>query len=350
MTSRAEEDQKNFPAYAITFYLRYLSTTLVGRSLSFDEHKKVLQDKIKALPVILNNWMSTPYFATSFRLLLQSQLSVNGSKDGINFNLPGNLAQYLVKNNLPYSTLLTADYCIDDAGAKVSCDTGAPYNAGVLTTRAYMASNASRFNLRRARKLLDQFACSSYPMSTQLQAPIPKMDLLTMFQEDQEPNAVQFGNGTHCYTCHSQFGAHAQFFVKFDSFGKYQSSATGEQDPSPVAEPGRSTQNLFTSHLSSSSKSSEASQMFGQNVNNLQEASQVMINNPLFLPCAIRNIIQYYLRLQRSDAEKINGDLLKVIKNQIEYESQNPTVQQIVLHSLTNPYVIESVLQAGENQ
>ena len=90
--------------------------------------------------------------------------------------------------------------------------------------------------------------------------------------------------------------------------------------------------------------------MFGQNVNNLQEASQVMINNPLFLPCAIRNIIQYYLRLQRSDAEKINGDLLKVIKNQIEYESQNPTVQQIVLYSLTNPYVIESVLQAGENQ
>ncbi|MBK8203416.1 MAG: hypothetical protein IPK68_14170 [Bdellovibrionales bacterium] len=168
-------------------------------------------------------------------------------------------------------------------------------------------------------------------MNRALQIPILKQDLITMFQDDQPPNAgEQFGNGTACYSCHSQFGAHAQFYVKFDSLGVYQASATGEQDTTPGVEAGRSKNNLYTSHLNTSAKSSEESQMFGHTVRNLAEAAKVMTESPLFLQCGIRNVLQYYLRLLQNEADGINEDLIETIHQKILVESKEPTFQQII--------------------
>ncbi len=345
------EDSKVYPSEAIAFYLRQVSSTIIGRPLSLEEKNLIEEKRIEAVAEILDQWMTSGFFITSVRSMLETQMSVSGKANGVNFNLPGNLAAYLAQNKLPYSSILTANYCIGDDGKKTPCDTGAPYSAGVLTTKAYMVNGQGRFNLRRARKMLKQFACKQYPLNRTLQIPLLKQDLITMFQDDQAPNTGdQFGNGTACYSCHSQFGAHTQFYVKFDSFGVYQASATGEQDTSPGVEAGRSKNNLYTSHLNTSAKSSEESQMFGHTVSNLAEAAKVMTESPLFLQCGIRNVLQYYLRLLQNEADGINEDLIETIHQKILNESKDPTFQQIIKQALIHPLVIESVLKAGRDK
>ena len=105
------------------------------------------------------------------------------------------------------------------------------------------------------------FACSDYPMDNTLQPPMPRESLIPLFQVDRatDTSAGTFGNGFACYTCHSQFSAHAQVFVKFDDQGRYQAGATGLQDM--AAEQGRSTNGLFTSHFTGAAAASELTSM-----------------------------------------------------------------------------------------
>src|SRR5262249_31946514 len=149
----------------------------------------------------------------------------------------------------------------------IACDTGAPYAAGVLATRAFLANNAGRFNLKRARTWMRTFACLDYPMPDALQPRLARDVLIPLFQQDhdEKDNVGSFGNGAACYTCHGQFGAHAQLFVKYDASGLWRANADGQQLPG--GEQGRSANNLFTSHLSSpAAAASEASMVFGQPV------------------------------------------------------------------------------------
>ena len=77
------------------------------------------------------------------------------------------------------------------------------------------------------------FACRTYPMERDLQPPLEADLLIPMFRaETPEEQTVAeatngFGNGFGCYSCHSQFGAHAQLFVKFDTSGVWHADADG---------------------------------------------------------------------------------------------------------------------------
>ncbi|MEQ1876068.1 MAG: hypothetical protein ABL958_05440 [Bdellovibrionia bacterium] len=339
---------QSYTPEAVTNYLSYISGMMAGRPLSPEELAAIDNDPQGALNSILETWVGGEFFNESARIMIQTQLTTSGGDGGVNYDFPGNLARYIAKNKLPYSQILTANYCVDNNGAKTGCDTGAPFTAGVLTTKAFMIRNTGRFNLGRAGRLLKQFMCKEYPLDTKLQIPINREELIPMFQVLKgEPNS-DFGNGFACYNCHSQFGAHAQFFVKFDSTGKYVSSATGVQNPN--LEAGKSFNGLFTSHFNNIRTAiSETSQMFGKRVSNLAGAAEVMARTPMFVECAVKNSLKYVLRLDHSEVATIPVPLIREIASQLP-GAEKATLQEIMLAALKNPLVIESVLTSGEPQ
>lgn len=356
------EPEDEAPALVYTpdearIYLESLAPMIVGRLLSVDENNLIYHFGADAIVPIVEAWIHEPGFGDTARAMMQVKLSASGSKDGVDFELPGNLAAHLARNDRPYHEIITAAYCVDPAGAQIPCDTGAPYTAGVLTTRAYLIANASRFNLRRARRMMFNFACEVYPMAVTLQPPVAKADLIPMFQamtkdEQTVPEAANgFGNGEACYKCHSQFSAHAQLYVRFAQDGLWHADATGLQDP--MNELGRSTNGLFTSHFAAPAAApQEVSQMFGTPVANLVDAARELSEAPGFIPCAARNVLEYSFGLTEAEAKEIHLSLLTDLAVQAQNRDvrlrpethAGPTFGDLFVVALTHPLVIQVVL------
>jgi hypothetical protein len=333
---------------ATHLYLSQLSSMLVGRPLNQSETDLIKAERGGAIEKLVNKWLYMTFFADAAKVMVQTQLMMSGEANGVNHELPGNLAKYVVRNDLPYSKLLTADFCVDNDQKKIACDTGAPYSAGVLATRAYLISSYGRFNLGRAGKMMRYFACMDYPMDKKLQPPLKRERLIDLFQQEKG-TGEDFGNGLACYTCHSQFGAHAQFFVKFDSQGIYQSKATGIQNPQ--LEAGKSFDGLNASHMKAKEESaSEHSQMFTEEVSNLAGAAKVLARSEQFLECSIKNSLRFFLKLTDSEMAAIDFELVKAIASDIRKQSADPSLSEILQKALTNPLVVESVLSAGEKK
>lgn len=361
-TTTAAADADDEPDYIYTadearIYLETLSPMVVGRLLSPDEDNLIHHFGADAIVPIVEAWIREPGFADTARAMMQVKLAASGTKDGIDFELPGNLAAHLARTDRPYHELLTSSTCVDAVGAAIPCDTGAPYAAGVLTTRAYLIANASRFNLRRARRMMFNFACETYPMDAALQPPVHKASLIPMFQamtqdEQTVPEAANgFGNGEACYTCHSQFSAHAQLFVRFDQDGLWRADATGLQDP--MNELGRSTGGLFASHFASPVAAPlEVSQMFGVPVDTLVDAGRVLAASPGFDRCAARNVLEYTFGMSEADAKEIDRALLVDVADQAAARDRRlrpdthdgPTFGDLFVVALTHPRVIRVVL------
>lgn len=330
-----------FDGAQIQAYLRQLAPYFAARELTSDELAKIEASRFEAVEPILRAWTKEPLFPRAARRLISQKLSVSGTRDDIDFDLPGNLAEYVVREGLPLSTLLTADYCVDAAGAKTTCDTGAPFTAGVLGTRAFMASRASRFNLTRASTMLRTFACQHYPMRESLEPRIARERLIPLFQVDQQDGGAEtFGNGSACYSCHGQFGPHAQLFVRFAEDGTYREDATGIQDEE--GELGRAKNGLFASHmLSPDEAKADASQMFGKQVQNLGEAAKVLAESATFVSCQVENLFEYALRLPAT-AEPDPTVLSEILAE----AGANPTFGALVVASFSHPRVVSAVVSA----
>ncbi len=334
-----------------TEYLRGISQMLVGRPLTTAENEQIAAQGPEAIRPIVESWTTSDGFAFAARYMMAQKLKASGERDGIDFDLPGNLVEYVVRNDLPYATVITADYCVNAAGEQTECDSGAPYTAGVLTTRAYLAGNASRFNLGRASRMMQVFACRHYPMESDLQPRLDKSVLIPMFQAQSEEEQVveeakgAFGNGHGCYTCHAQFGAHAQPFVKFDESGMWVEGADGVQDPE--GELGRSTNGLMTSHMiDPTAKADEGTQMFGQQVDNLAGAAQAIAESDVFVPCAVRNVLEHTFGLSDSAGEEIDPKLLSAVAARASVNGP-PGLDEIVVETFVDPRVVEVVLRSN---
>lgn len=344
----------------VRFYLGMLAPALAGRSLSYDENARIQADGEASLIPLIDAWTLSPGFADSMRDMVQNELQASGEHDGIDFELPGNLVAQVVADGLPWSTILTADYCVGTAGTMIECDTGAPFEAGVLATRAYLIPNKGRFNLTRALRMLEVFACRGYPMEPDIQIPLEKDVFIPMFQaqtaeEQTEEEALGgFGNGAGCFTCHSQFGAHAQFFVKFDADGLWQGDATGLQaeglqDNGQPYELGTSYNGLNASHFGDpAAAASEHSQMFGETVANLREAAEVMANHPLFYSCASKNLIGHAFGRESGTSDEIDQGLVTVLADDLLAVSHDPTIRDIALVVFTNEEVIRAAVAGLE--
>ncbi|MCC6807142.1 MAG: hypothetical protein IT381_06940 [Deltaproteobacteria bacterium] len=332
-------------------YLNKIAPLLVERFVGPSEMQKVIEKKGLAIPDVLKSFTEDPRLENAARRMIERLLTASGTRDGIDFSLPGNLAVHLVREKRPWSEILTAARCYDADDRAIDCDSGAPFTAGVLTTRAYLAGRASRFNLTRASTLMNAFACFTYPLPDDVQPRIDKTRLIPMFQattpeEQSDDRATSgFGNGFGCYQCHGQFSLHAQLFVKFDRAGRWQAKANGLQDPE--GELGNSTERLMTSHLNDpSAAAAEVSQVFGKPVQHLGDAAKVVASAPSFVPCAARKILN--ATTGTDAATTIDPALLAAIATAARARAADPTFADLVIATFSDPVVVASVLQGNQ--
>lgn len=293
----------------------------------------------------LEAWTNSPRFQLSTRQFMDQLIRSSGSSGEMDYDLPSNLFNGIIKKKLPYSQILTSDVCYNRLGVESPCDSDAPFKAGVLTSRAFLQRHAGPFNLSRANGMLGTFACLKYPLAPALEPPMKADEMIDTFAKT---SGQGFGNGTNCYLCHSQFGKHAQFFVKFDATGHYVKDADGLQNPDPKAASGNSLNQTFVSHmLGKSAAASEASAFFGNPAKNLAEAAAVLAKSDEFLDCSIRHVLGYYLRIEDKTRDSISPDLIRDIRANIRKASPDPVFPLIVKKSLSHPKVIQSFLQKG---
>jgi hypothetical protein len=326
------------PGDALAF-ARAVAPMVVGRALNSAERAQLQAGGAVALRTLLEAWVEEPGFVEMARDLVSVRLKASGSTAALDGTLPGNLAAYLAKNRRPHAELVTAERCRSATGEAIACGSGAPFEAGVLTTRVFLVNNAYRFNLKRARTVLQAFACADYPLTEALQPRIGKSALLEMFQNDRPPEDNIFGNGNACYTCHSQFGPHAQAFVKFDANGRWQANATGQQLSG--GEAGVSANGLFTSHMAdATAAASEATQYFGRQVANLAELGRALSENPIFLECAVRSVMAYVLALSQSEANLVPAAVVREIVSEARSRERDPSLAQLVVETFSHPSMV----------
>ncbi|MBL9024245.1 MAG: hypothetical protein JNL21_18775 [Myxococcales bacterium] len=344
-------DITTLDAAATHAYLSKIAPPLVGRVLSPAENAQIDAEGGAAIDPILRAWQTEPALVQAARVMMEEKLSVSGQGADVDYALPGNLVEHVVASDLPWSEILTATSCYDAEGAPIECDSGAPFTAGVLTTRGFLKSRASRFNLTRSSTLMRAFACQVYPQEETLQPKVPLDQLKPMFaitdlsEANAEDVAAAVNTGCACNDCHGQFAAHAQLFVKFDEEGLYRPEATGLQDPE--GELGRSTDGLMASHFEVESvAASEASQLFGTPVANLAEAGRALAEHPIFLQCAAQNVLEYTLRIDTAGplGKAVSSDMLEAIAARAEEDHLDPTFPEIVHAVFTDADVVRTTL------
>jgi hypothetical protein len=321
-------------------YASLLASTLVERPLQADEQKVLTVEQLQGQ---VTAWLDSDEFLTSVRQYTEKLLKASGASESVDYSRPANLAVALVKSDRPYHEILTSQSCYDRSGQTVPCDSGAPFQAGVLTTQAFLKVNRGPFNLSRAATMLESFTCKHYPLQDTLEPKLAKESLIPIFAKTFGEG---FGNGTNCYSCHAQFGKHAQLFVKFTGEGRYLEGATGIQNSDPAVASGHAENGSYVSHfVSPMAAGQEVSEFFGKKVSNLKEAAETLVQNDSFIECTVSNVLAYYLRLKDTTKLEISDRLLAAIAQEILAANKEPSFQTIVEKTLTYPDVINSIIQ-----
>jgi hypothetical protein len=335
-------------------YMRYIGPSLIGRVLSDEEEAKLTAGAAAAVKPIIETWVKDEGFVEAVKSMLEIRLGANGKRGAADFNLPGYIVRHVVKNNLPWSKIITSDTCYDAADAPIACDTGAPYTAGVLTTRGFLAGNEGRFNLGRARAMLLTFMCRDYPVEPEVQPYIEKARLKLMFRasnaEEQQVAEVAggFGNGLACFSCHGQFSNHSQPFVKFDKGGTWIGTADGAQ--SMTGQLGESDNGLMASHFDIPAEAAlEKAQWFGSEIENLASGAAVMAQNPKFRECAVQQLLDLGVGLDLGFDTKVKGlavmgGFLTEIAKSVSDKSPDPTIQELAIATYSDVRVMAATL------
>lgn len=325
-------------------YLSLFSTQIVHRPLTAAEVTQVRSQGSAAFGTIIARWFLEPEFINSSQIFVENLMRTNGVSETTDYNLPGNLGRDIARRNRPYTDLITANTCVNAAGNNMACDTTAPFTAGVLTTKAFLSTAKGAYNISRAGRMMDKFLCTTYPLA---EIDEPKLQVNQLIDQFATQNgAITFGNGNNCYSCHSQFGLHAQFFVKFNLNGVYVANANGLQNP--AATDGFSTNGLATSHLRTpASAESESSRILGQNAANLSEAARIIAQSSRFLPCAVKSMMQHYMRLNTQSAASIKPDLYNELARVARLQQPAPSISHLLTAIITSPDIFNSFKRSG---
>jgi hypothetical protein len=335
-------------------YMRYLGPSLIGRVLSDAEEARLAAEGASAVKRTIDTWVLEPGFVEAVRSMLEVRLGTNGKRGEVDFNLAGYIVRHVVKHNEPWSRVVTSTTCYSEQDQPIPCDTGAPYTAGVLTTRGFLAGNEGRFNLGRARAMLLTFMCRDYPHEDTLQPYVEKARLKLMFRAENAADqkvaevAGGFGNGLACFSCHGQFSNHAQPFVKFDNQGVWIEAATGLQ--SQTGQLGESDNELMASHFEKPEEAAfEGAQWFGVEIKDLAEGATAMTRSPRFHECAVQQLLDLGVGLDLGFNTGIKGlfvqqGFLASIAKPVTDVSPDPTIQQLAVAAYSDVRVMAATL------
>lgn len=342
------------PVESNTTYLNRIGPMLVGRLLNEQELNIVRQNPTGVVERVVRGWTQEPEFEKTLRDFSSKLFLSSGKRDGINLDEPGNLMVHIAQKKLPFQKFYSADFCVDDLLRVAPCDSGAPTPAGVLTSRAFLSNTFSRFNLKRARKLAGTLLCADYPVEEKWQTPISRDELIPMFSARNAEEAAKlgtntegFGNGTVCYSCHGQFAAHSQFFVRFDVTGKFVADATGLQ--SHDLQEGESRPGLATSHFKNPELARSDMGSIGQKTYaNIQDAAVDLVNLPRFWQCQVKHVLAYTLSGDYLAMRNFPEGPLQEVANHLLQVTRDPTPSDLFTAVLSSEKVVESVLFVGE--
>lgn len=338
----------------VLMYLQYIGPALLGRTLSDEEISRITAQGDAAMPSLFESWFAEQGFAEAVRGMMELKLSASGKRGAVDFGLAGYLVRHVVQNKMPWSTVLTSQTCYDANDAAIPCDTGAPYTAGVLTTRGFLAGNEGRFNLSRAHTMLKTFMCRDYPHEGDLQPPVDAMKLKLMFRatsaEDQKvaEAAGGFGNGLACYSCHGQFSLHAQPFVKFDKTGLYLADATGLQNPN--GQLGEGEKGTAASHWEAADVARlEASSWFGHDIQGLAEGAAVIAKHDKFRECTLQNLLDLAIGINAAYETGIKGlkvdpVFLSEVASSVSSKNADPPIQELAAALYADSRVIATTI------
>lgn len=242
------------PDYATDVYLAALQTAslrLRGVPPDAADVAAVQAGGREAYESIILRWVDptqNPDLAPTLRTffldlfgLPDAVIDVGGSP--VNHAEPANLATYLVANDLPFSGLLTAPYCVDNALNPVPCSGGTPIPAGVLSNQAYLSYYAGNVGFNWAQISTQLLSCRITPdpsdaplvecnnCGTGNPAEVPPED------DPSDPPRLHKkyqGLGTACTRCLGVFSARRLAFAKYDTDGVYNSTFTITDLETPV--------------------------------------------------------------------------------------------------------------------
>ena len=233
--------------------LRSASVKLRGRLPSQEDTSLVRSQGRTAYESLIDDYVDSDAFIHEMHALVSRSLGMgDDTADAggvlVTTDAPADLAAYLIDSGLPWTELLSADYCIvssiDATGAmqfsETACTNGTPANmrAGVLTLHAflYVYGQSNTFNFQRTSVMQQFFNCGIYPVGD---SPLVRSNSTPggdPAQDEADPprvhtkyqGAMMNEDGTEiaCAACHSALLSRRNAFAKFDRNGFYDASRT----------------------------------------------------------------------------------------------------------------------------
>lgn len=171
-----------------------------------------------------------------------------GGQIVLNTSEPSNLAAYVLKYDLPWGEVFSADYCVDDnLNVMNDCTGGLPQDqrAGILTSQPLLRlyGKPEAFNFQRTSIAHQLMACEVYPDGgTPLVRTNAAAGTLPADNPADPPRihakyqgSLQGDDGeVFCATCHSSLLARRPAFNKFDIEGFYRPEFTILDIETPV--------------------------------------------------------------------------------------------------------------------
>ncbi len=346
LTPFRSENQKSFENVMRTFTseelaraLKIVAQTLVSRDPTANELAQAAKG-VDAYKEVIESYFATPSFQTTHLNYYRAFFEMAGTANGIDYDEPANLAVYIAVNDLPFTEILRATYCVKNENGELKKKPCSSFNnneslaqsqgAGVVTTQAFLQKWSSSFNFRRVSKAFKFFACSEYPDPTD-----PGMT------EKEISDSVKNFSCTDCepacYSCHRTLNPRATLFYVFDRSGKYNpaiADASQAQDPNVA----NLTDTNTVSFRRDLIKENVQIRYHGRPVKSVKEYAYWLSENKSFRDCFAQRMVN--LLLGRGPYEPMPPEFQNV---RDDVKANGFSTQKVLLQIATHPAFVRGM-------
>ncbi len=214
---------------ALTQSMFSAAKTLLGRLPTAAEINRVSREGFAGYQAIVKDYIDDPTFRQAMVREHQNYLGIGGQVAGssIDYDLPARLGTYLIINELDYTQVITANYGVDANFQRTALldpfpdvGTSSANGAGILTTRAYIASlkDQKGFNFLLVKDSFEKFSCAAYPDQKE-EYPTPKAEVSSAVHP--------WGTSNACYACHQSMNTKSYLYYFYDKQGVFVPSGVG---------------------------------------------------------------------------------------------------------------------------
>lgn len=262
--------------------------TFANRLPTADELQKA-STNVESYRAVITSYTEGAEFKAAMIREHQNYLKIGGSVAGsnIDFNVPARLGAYTVINDLDYSEVLKASYCVDANLQKTPfCDSFTSAGeananaAGILTTRAYISTHKPKkaFNFRIVNDSFQKFNCSNYPDGAD-QPGMPNTEISSKLHP--------WGStANNCYGCHKSINPKAYLFYFYANDGRFTGTNTNGNTR---------TDGNANSVLADIIVAGVQPRVQGQPMQSVKDLGNLLVADRRFGPCMVRRYVNFML-------------------------------------------------------